>query len=191
MATSRICSIPGCGKPHRSSGYCNMHYLRWRHGRDLLAAKTTRGEPQRYFRKVVLNHEAEECLIWPYGKVRGYARLRWRGRDQFVHRIVCEMSIGPAPTKQHHAAHNCGRGNIGCVAKRHIEWKTVSQNQMDRVEHGTSNRGSAHGMAKLTEDAVRAIRVSDAHRDDLAALFHVSEATIRDIKTRKSWWWLT
>lgn len=27
------CSLPDCNKPHRSNGYCNPHYLRWkRHG---------------------------------------------------------------------------------------------------------------------------------------------------------------
>lgn len=29
MATPRICSIPGCGKPHSSRGWCKMHHTRW------------------------------------------------------------------------------------------------------------------------------------------------------------------
>lgn len=30
MATSRICSIPGCDKPVHGHGYCIAHYERWR-----------------------------------------------------------------------------------------------------------------------------------------------------------------
>ncbi len=30
MATSRICSIPGCSKAARSRGWCRAHYERWR-----------------------------------------------------------------------------------------------------------------------------------------------------------------
>lgn len=29
MASSRICSIEGCGKPHSSRGWCRHHYNRW------------------------------------------------------------------------------------------------------------------------------------------------------------------
>ncbi len=33
MATTRICKIDGCKGKHRSLGWCNMHYRRWRtHG---------------------------------------------------------------------------------------------------------------------------------------------------------------
>lgn len=33
MATERLCSIPDCGKPYHSRGWCKAHYARWRnHG---------------------------------------------------------------------------------------------------------------------------------------------------------------
>ena len=29
----RVCTLPGCGRPHLARGYCRAHYLRWqRHG---------------------------------------------------------------------------------------------------------------------------------------------------------------
>ena len=30
MAAARVCLIAGCGKPHRSQGFCAPHYRRWR-----------------------------------------------------------------------------------------------------------------------------------------------------------------
>ena len=40
MATSRLCSIPGCGKAAcNSRGWCNAHYIRWRKFGDPLGAK--------------------------------------------------------------------------------------------------------------------------------------------------------
>jgi len=29
MANLRLCSIPGCGKPHQARGWCKMHQTRW------------------------------------------------------------------------------------------------------------------------------------------------------------------
>lgn len=82
MATSRICSIPDCGKTSKSRGWCSAHHSRFlRHG-DPLAGGTPTGEPWRYFQEVVLPYEGDECLSWPYSTVRragkdgkGYAYL--------------------------------------------------------------------------------------------------------------------
>ena len=42
MATPRLCSIPGCGKPAKTRGWCFTHYARWyRHG-DPLGGRTLR-----------------------------------------------------------------------------------------------------------------------------------------------------
>lgn len=30
----RVCSIPGCGQPHNSRGWCSAHYSRWQRGGD-------------------------------------------------------------------------------------------------------------------------------------------------------------
>src|ERR1700733_11089893 len=40
-----------------------------------------------------------------------------------------------------------------------LRWGTHSENQMDRVEHGTSNRGSRHPLSKLTEE--HALKIVD------------------------------
>ena len=42
MATSRLCSIPKCGKPSRRKGWCSAHHKRWwRHGDPLASGAPT------------------------------------------------------------------------------------------------------------------------------------------------------
>lgn len=138
MAEKSVCSIPGCGKSRHSSTMCGMHYMRWKRYGDPLHGKTPHGEPQRYFREVVLSYDGENCLTWPYGRdPGGYAQFNWGGRKRKVHRIVCEEVNGDAPTDTHEAAHECGKGHLGCVSPRHLSWKTRAENEADKKRHGT------------------------------------------------------
>lgn len=43
MATSRLCSIPDCGKAHSARGWCRAHYQRWRRNGDPLAGRVPPG----------------------------------------------------------------------------------------------------------------------------------------------------
>jgi hypothetical protein len=64
---------------------------------------------------------------------------------------------------------------------------------MDRVRHGTSNRGEKHWNAKLTEENVHLIRSigGKANIQALANQFSVHTATIKSVIDRKSWEWLS
>jgi hypothetical protein len=141
---------------------------------------------------VVLSYDGDECLIWPYGKTRGYARIRHAGREGLVSRLICEREYGPPPTASHEAAHSCGRGKLGCVAKRHLRWATRTENEADKLMHGTHNRGERQGGAKLTRDGVIAIRAlaSRAQQKDIAAKFGISEAQVSRIVNGETWRWL-
>lgn len=146
-----------------------------------------------FFEETVLAYDGDECLIWPYSKSsHGYGQLLRNGRLQYVSRMACEEANGPPPTAEHQAAHSCGKGHLGCVAKRHLSWKTRSENEMDKVEHGTSNRGERHGMSKLTSEEVLEIRRLEGlvSRADIARMFNVSARQVLDIHKRKNWGWL-
>lgn len=86
----------------------------------------------------------------------------------------------------------CGQGLLGCVAKRHLRWKTLSENHSDKVTHGTHNRGSRHYGAKLSERDVKRIRsgITSSTIGDLAADYGVSPGTIHDVLKRRTWSWL-
>jgi hypothetical protein len=137
MATPRLCSIPNCYNPHYARGWCCAHYQRWRHyGDPLTPNKDKRGEARRFYTEVVLTHDGDDCLIWPYWKGgRGYARMDDKGKMRPVSRMVCEHVNGPPPSSKHETAHSCG--HKGCVNWRHLRWATSRENAADKISHGT------------------------------------------------------
>lgn len=191
MATERRCSIEGCNRPHEGHGYCKLHRRRWRLHGDPLAQKWTRkGEPERFYREIVRTYEGDDCLIWPFSRdTGGYAQMPIEGKTGRVHRRICMETHGDPPTPKHQAAHQCGRGSSGCVAKRHLSWKTPSQNQMDKVRHGTSNRGENSAKAVLTEASVRRIRLLKGRlsQREIAKRFGIGSTTAWLVLNRKTW----
>ena len=193
MATSRLCSIPECDKPIDSHGYCKLHADRWRRCGDPLVGRTPTGEPQRFYREVVLSYDGDECLAWPYARIaQGYGELVVDGQICLVSRLVCEAVNGPPPTPKHDAAHSCGNGHLSCVTKRHLSWKTRAENIADMVGHGTILRGEKSPSAKLTEGDVHRIRSlkGTTSQSQIARRFNVTPHTISDIYAGKTWDWL-
>ena len=189
----RKCLIKDCSKPQNSHGYCGAHGRRWRLYGDPLGSKPrSLGKAQRFLRDVVLTDErgAEDpCLIWPFARTgAGYAQVK----KSYVARIACEEANGPPPTPKHDAAHNCGKGHLGCVTKSHLRWATRIENMADTLIHGTRSRGEHRPTAKLTEADVLEIRDLCGHsfQRDIAERFGVSVPTVSAIQARKSWTWL-
>ncbi len=194
MATSRICSISDCGKRVRCRGWCAKHYDRWLQYGDTNLRGTAPGEARQYFAETVLPYDGNDCLLWPYGRnVSGYGRINVGGRIHLVSRLICEDANGPAPTPKHDAAHSCGNGHLGCVARRHLSWKTRAENVADKIIHGTHLRGSRQWNTKLTEGNVREIRSlrGKLFQREIASLYGVRKTTISAIFRGDSWAWLT
>ncbi|RUW04049.1 hypothetical protein [Mesorhizobium sp. M1A.F.Ca.IN.020.04.1.1] len=155
--------------------------------------KAARGEALRFYREVVLSYDGDECLIWPFAKVNtGYGVIGVGRAVKLVSRLLCEEAHGAPPTPRHEAAHSCGRGGDACVTKRHLSWKTHSENDEDKIGHGTRTNGQRNGQAKLTEDLVREIRSlkGTLSLSKTAAKFSLSRSHIKDIHSRKTWAWL-
>jgi len=142
-----------------------------------------------------VGYSADACLIWPFSRYRnGYGRVGYDGKDWVASRLMCYFVHGPAPTSKHEAAHNCGRGSTGCISPLHLGWKTRIENQQDRIGHGTSNRGSTNGSAKLSELDVKKIVLRLRKREtqrSIAADFGVAQTVISQINLGKKWAWLT
>jgi hypothetical protein len=190
----RICSVEGCGKYCKSDGFCCLHYSRWkRRGDPLALPKIVHGSAQKFFFEVVVPYDADECLFWPFSRgAQGYGEMRYQGKLRIIPRFLCEIVHGKPPTPKHQAAHRCGKGAQGCCNSRHLYWATRSENEQDKLAHGTSNRGSRNGKARLTEDDVREIRrlVPHANLKVIAEMFGVSRLTISAIANGQNWTWL-
>ena len=197
MSHPRICSIEGCDKPIKARGWCENHYYRWkRHGDPLICLldMSNRGKPFPYLHDVVLPHDGQDCLIWPFCRdAEGRGKIQYNGSVQLVSRIVCEAINGPPPSPLHEAAHECGKNHLGCVSPTHLTWKTHIDNVADTLRHGTRNRGERNGQSKLTKAEAKEIKRLKGliSQSQLSAWFSVSKSTIADIHSSKNWNWLT
>lgn len=180
MATPRICSIPDCGKPHNSRGWCLAHYQRWYRNGDPLGGRTVEGLIRKFITETAVPFTGSDCLPWPYS-----SRIVWGdgGGFKIPHRVVCQIAHGDSPTPEHEVAHSCGNGHIGCVNPAHIRWATRRENTLDKVGHGS---------LRLTPDDVRAIRemATSQMQKDIAARYRVDCALISLIVRRKRWGWI-
>lgn len=131
--------------------------------------------------------ESDECLMFPYSiGSHGYGQFNdGSRRPSLAHRYVCLKFHGIPLRSAMHAAHSCG--NKTCVNPRHIRWASRSENEGDKRRHGRDNAGQRHGMSKLTDDQVIAIRASTGFQKDIAKKFGVSLTTVSDIKRERRW----
>ena len=107
-----------------------------------------------------------------------------------VHTIVLDAFVGPRPPRM-----EC-RHKDGTRKNNRLDnlcWGTKTENQRDRIVHGTDSRGARCGNAKLTWEQVRQIRhkykwyVPGFTQKDLAKKFGVGKATICRIVHNKRW----
>lgn len=191
MAKDRVCAIEGCCKPAQKRCWCSAHYSMWRKYGDPLARKAVEyGAPLKWLKSHV-SHEADECLIWPFGgNGNGYGQVRFEGVSRYPHRIMCALAHGPAPSEMHQAAHSCGKRD--CVNPRHLRWSGQSGNELDKALHGRDIRGERHPNAKLTEGDVKEIRALEGchTHEELGQRFCVSSVHIHRLLRGQRWGWL-
>ena len=102
----------------------------------------------------------------------------------YPHKAVLEAFVGLRPFGLE-ACHN--NGDPFDNRLENLRWDTSRNNQLDRIKHGTSNRGERCAASKLTEAQVRAIRADNRLQREIAAEYGVRENTISRIKSRQRW----
>jgi hypothetical protein len=103
-----------------------------------------------------------------------------------VHRLVATAFHGE-PNGSEQVRHLDG-DKLNNLAEN-LTWGSQSENQKDRVLHGTSNRGERHGMHKLTGDQVESIRRDPRGTAVLASAYGVSRRHVQNIRAGKAWAW--
>lgn len=134
--------------------------------------------------------------VAPYPIYRGhrYYRVRENGKDIKVHTLVCTAFHGPRPP-----GNECRHLNDVKTDNRaeNLCWGTMAENQRDAVINGVNRSlpGEKHGMAKLTDDAVRTIRRIYAgggiSQQKLADIYGITQRQISNIVRHETWKHLT
>lgn len=128
-------------------------------------------------------------LLKPIAVHHGYrvVRLRRPGegyRNHYVHRLVLECFEG-APEAGQVTRHLDGDTSRNLLSN--LSWGTQAENNLDKLTHGTQQRGERAGGAKLQPDDVRAIRADPRLQRTIAADYAITQSTVSDIKRRRRW----
>lgn len=193
------CSHADCRRnAHYSAGgrkgYCSTHYKRLLlNGSAEIVGR--RSSPALDWLRQNASYKGDECLAFPFHVAKdGYGRAHDpdTGKVMTASRFMCILAHGTPEDESLQAAHSCGQGNKACTNPNHLYWTTHADNQADRVDHGTSNRGEQQWRSKLTKDDVRYIRSvrGAVPQGDLAQRFGVHQTTINNIYSGKNWGWL-
>lgn len=162
MEYIRECSIEGCNRKHQALGMCDMHYQRDRASRLVTTSKAVRDIPGERWLPVAGYGGIYE--VSDMGRLRGVRRRGSAGgvispamhpsghlyvglhngvrTSAQLHRVVLEAFIGPCPDGMEalHINGNPADNRVG-----NLRWGTRSENQIDRVRHGTSwQRNKTH-----------------------------------------------
>lgn len=186
-----LCCIKGCDSKVLAVGLCNKHWRRnKRFGSPVLVNRTSgffigMTAEQRFFAQVV---RGDGCWSWSaakdkdgYGMFRGDVlgvtctrahRYSWAFHNQALipdGAVIC---------------HSCD--NPECCNPAHLRLGTHADNQQERRAKGRHgvNRTPA---AKITPEAVIAIRAAQGRQADIAKVYGLTQTTVSDIKRRKSW----
>lgn len=178
------CSVDGCSSHSLKSGLCNRHYLRkWRHGSPT-AGSTDKKAAQKML-DYLYGYDGDDCIKWPYATVNGYGQIRVNGKARLVTRLLCEFDNGPDPSGEHHAAHSCGNGHLGCSNRNHLRWATYQENRQDMVDHGRSNKGKSIHYKRLSKEQIQEIKTSDKSNRELAIKFGKTPTAIAYYRMEK------
>jgi hypothetical protein len=88
-----------------------------------------------------------------------------------------------------HVLHRCD--NPRCVNPAHLFVGDHKKNMEDKIAKGRQNKGSSHGMSKLTEEQVLSIFKDTRLYREIAEEHGISVPTVSDIKRGYSWSHLT
>lgn len=126
-----------------------------------------------------------ECWKWN-GTIGfdGYARLTFKKKQYRAPRVAVMIS-GRQIKETDHACHSCG--NAWCCNPSHIYAGTPSQNNADKIEHGTHRFGSQVYCAVLHEENINDIRNSKLSNKKLGEIYGVSATCISKAKNKETW----
>ncbi len=141
-ANPRRCDFPGCGRPHKSRGYCHSHVTQLRRGEPLSSLLSWgRSVKERAFavRKI---DDVTGCWVWdaPLND-KGYGSIQANRKVTTVHLAFWRETVGPVPDGLE-LDHLCR--NRACFNPAHLEPVTGRVNVLRGINPAAVNARKTH-----------------------------------------------
>ena len=150
--------------------------------------------------KYLIREDGEVISLWSEPKILaggtdkdGYKKfvlIDDFGARRYLRRatLVCTAFHGARPPNNTVRHLDGSRTND---AASNLRWGTQSQNCMDKLEHGTAQRGEKNGNCSISEKVARAIKADKSLTTKQAVeKYGVKKHIINNIKYGQSWVWL-
>ena len=127
--------------------------------------------------------KAGDCWVWTGALDKdGYGIFSYLSKTHRAAKVALKLDGRPVPDGMY-ACHHCD--NPACVRPDHLYPGTPTQNMADAISRNRVCRGEAR--SPLTAEMVREIRASTETNKTLRRRYKVSNATISNIRLRKTW----
>lgn len=141
----KLCSFPGCSKPHCAKGLCNTHWAQNARIGKLSPILTEETAEERFFRQTKIPEDPNGCWIFTgngsgSGKKSstdscGYGQLWHKGKKVMAHRYSYEKFTSEKIPKGLQLDHVCRVKN--CVNPKHLQIVTQDEN-LRRMNYSNS-----------------------------------------------------
>ena len=141
---------------------------------------------ENFFDKVIPEPNSGCWLFDGYLDKKGYGNLRVNNKIKYPHRVFYELFVGPIPN----GIEVCHKCDVPCCCNpKHLFLGTRKENMEDAAKKNRMARqkGEKHGLCKLTEEQVLAIRNDTRTVRAIAIDYNVSYSQISNIKRKKVW----
>lgn len=140
---------------------------------------------QRNFWTMVRVNSDSGCWEWQgFVNASGYGLFRVGAKKSRAHR-VCWTLIHSEPAAEQCVLHRCD--NRRCVRPEHLFLGSRPDNTADMCAKKRQASGERNGVAKLTADAVKEIRSSDAPRKAIAQQYNISVRHVFTLRAGRLW----
>ena len=188
----KICKATGCFRMACSKGCCDKHYRRQLKGKPINQLSRYEKSTEQRFLGKFQTQGIHDCWNWTAailpGKNGGYGAFKV-GADCIMntiraHRYSYFYHFGINPRRRC-VLHTCD--NRKCVNPNHLFLGSRADNADDMCKKGRQCRGESRPLSKLTDDAVRSIRMTDESTGALASRFNVSPSAISMARNHRTW----
>ena len=128
-----------------------------------------------------------DCLIFTGClNAHGYGSVKVGGKTMLAHRVAYEKAYGPIPDALV-VMHSCD--TPACIEPTHLSVGTQKQNVHDMINKNRKAilKGTSHGRARLTDDQVKEIFLSDLSDSALAKQFAINRSVPWKIRRGQLW----